>query len=241
VRLQITGPPALTLALVLLGLLAGRAGAGETRSEFWPEVDGWVRLGGRTRLFLLATGSTVRDYSYSEGTLGVHLDVRLKRIGARPKRDVTETVEADRLSRFSMRVGYRYGRSLDDEGQSYEEHRGIAELTGRWKLPWEVLMNDRNRGDFRWLKGVYSFRYRNRVTLEREASIGSYAFTPYGSAEIYFDSRYDYNLTRNRIILGVQTPFSSHLMLDTSFARQNDTRSSVSHVNALGLALNLSY
>lgn len=236
---QIARATALTLGL--LCVLAGHARAGETRSEFWPEVDGWIRLGGQTRLFLLATGSTVRDYSYSEGTVGAHLDVRLKRRAVHLKRSLTENIEDDRLSRFSTRVGYRYGRSLDDEGQSYEEHRGIAELTGRWKLPLQLLMNDRNRGDFRWLQGVYSFRYRNRVTLEHETTIGSYAFTPYGSAEIFFDSRYDYDLTRNRIILGVQTPFSSHLMLDTSFARQNDTRSSVSHINALSLALNLSY
>ena len=30
-------------------------------------------------------------------------------------------------------------------------------------------------------------------------------------------------------------------MLDTCFARQNDSRAQVAHVNALGLALNLSF
>jgi hypothetical protein len=99
---------------------------------------------------------------------------------------------------------------------------------------------DRNRADFRWLQGDYSFRYRNRIRLERDTAVRKYDFVPYGTAEFFYNTRYDM-FNRNRFIVGVEMPITPRAMVDTYVARQNDSRSSPEHVNALGVALNLSF
>jgi hypothetical protein len=119
----------------------------------------------------------------------------------------------------------------------FHEHRGVLEAHVRWPFPGNVLVSDRNRVDLRWVDGVYSWRYRNRLLVERETSIGGYRLTPYTSGEVFYDSRYE-AWSRNRFALGVQAPFHPRLMLDIYYMRQNDTRSQPAHVNALGLALN---
>jgi Protein of unknown function (DUF2490) len=99
-------------------------------------------------------------------------------------------------------------------------------------------VSDRNRVDLRSVDGAHSVRYRNRPLVERELGIGTYRLTPYTSAEIYYDNRYD-AWTRRRYLVGIQAPFHPRAMLDTYYSRQDDDRSEPAHVNALGLALNL--
>jgi hypothetical protein len=38
----------------------------------------------------------------------------------------------------------------------------MVETTTRWPLPWKLVIADRNRGDFRFIRGQpFSTRYRN--------------------------------------------------------------------------------
>ena len=96
----------------------------------------------------------------------------------------------------------------------------------------------------------FSARYRNRVGLEREFKVLNRAFTPYGSAEVYYDSRFN-TWNRNRLAVGVQIPFKratpliklihpkEQFVLDLYVTRQNDSRSQPTHVKALGVAFNI--
>jgi hypothetical protein len=176
--------------IAALCLAASAVRADDTRNEFWPEVDGWISLTDRARIFLLATGAAASEDGYSEATFGVHLDYKLKPHPFHPFRRDKQLGE-DRTGRMSARIGYRYGESFHDEGDDYQEQRILAELTGRWVPAGKWLVSDRNRGDFRWLHGEYSFRYRNRVRLEHTTTVAGYELIPYGTAELYYDTRYD--------------------------------------------------
>ncbi len=113
------------------------------------------------------------------------------------------------------------------------------ELTPRFPLPAKLLLSNRNRLDLRWVNGAFSWRYRNRFALEREFGIGEKcALTPYASGELYYDSRF-HTWNRNRYGYGLQTTFNRRLMIDAYYMRQNDSRSSPPHVNAIGAGLNL--
>jgi hypothetical protein len=101
---------------------------------------------------------------------------------------------------------------------------------------WKVFLSDRNRQDLRWVDGEFSARYRNRLMLERDFSIGDFRFTGYGSAEVYYDSRFD-TFNRNRFIFGIAFPVTNCFGLDLSYARQNDSRSKPYHVKAVGIIL----
>jgi hypothetical protein len=111
-------------------------------------------------------------------------------------------------------------------------------------------LSDRNRQDFRFVNGDFSFRYRNRVTLEREFQLSKRTITPYGSAEIFYDSRFD-TWNRNRLTLGIQITLRRglplitlidprrQLKLDLFYTRQNDSRSQPHHINAAGVTLSV--
>jgi hypothetical protein len=148
---------------------------------------------------------------------------------------------------FLLRGGYRYITSLN-ESDPYKEHRIVFEQHLRKLLRGGILLSDRNREDFRIIDGDFSFRYRNRVTLEREFRIKNRSLTPYASAETSYDSRFD-AFNRNRFAFGfVQTLKAKHaplkmlfperdITVDIYYMRQNDSRSSTPHVNGLGIAL----
>lgn len=205
-----------------------------TRGEFWPEIDIYINLKPKVRLFLLGTVSkAVEDGELFnaqafEAQIGAHIDYI-------PNKHLI------------LRTGYRYGRSLEDD--SYREHRLLTEQTLRKLLPGDVVLSDRNREDFRFLKGDFSFRYRNRLTIEREFELKKRTLTPYVSGEVFYDTRYS-TWNRNRLGAGVQISLRQgplrkmllpkrQVILDLYYLRQNDSRSDTQHVNAIGAALAL--
>jgi hypothetical protein len=99
---------------------------------------------------------------------GAHFDVGLK-----PRiRIALEDIDASKREYLSFRFGYRYSRTLPDRGDPSQEHRPVIELTPRYSLPARLLLIDRNRLDLRWVDGNFSWRCRNRLTLERHFKMG---------------------------------------------------------------------
>lgn len=203
----------------------------EATKQLWPEVDVYVPLNEKFRLFFLATTTKAQETrDNTEGQFGAHLDYHLTR-------------------KVMLRTGYRYGFSIDGS-DPFKEHRIVLEQTLRQPLPLDVLLSDRNREDLRWVNGEFSARYRNRVTLEREFKVLGRGLTPYGSAEVFYDSRFD-TWNRNRLAVGVQIALKrgmplislihpkKQFVLDVYLTRQNDSRSQPSRVKAVGMAFNI--
>jgi hypothetical protein len=225
--------PVLFFFVVVIGPQPARAQA--TSNEVWPEIDVYVNVKPKIRLYFMATTSRavedgeVFNSKAFEAQIGAHIDYI-------PNKHVV------------LRTGYRFGTSLGDTSSPYKENRFLTEQTLRTMLPGSLLLSDRNREDFRFIDGDFSFRYRNRMTIEREFHLfKKRTITPYVSGELFYDTRYD-TWNRNRLTAGVQTslrrgPLMKMLMpkrqviLDLYYTRQNDSRSSTPHVNALGAAL----
>jgi Protein of unknown function (DUF2490) len=147
------------------------------------------------------------------------------------------TPEAIKRRFFALRLGYRYGWNLNDPSE-YEEHRILFEATARYPLVEHLMLINRNRLDVRNLNGEWSWRYRNRTRLEREIPLGSRAATPYAMVEFFYDDRYDV-WNRQRYCAGIEWPVGGKSIIDTYYCRQDDSRSTIAHVNAFGLALSL--
>lgn len=214
---------------------AGIGKAQETRREFWPEIDVYINIKPKVRLYLLGTvaksveDGEIRNAQGYEAQVGVHVDYI-------PNHHLI------------LRTGYRYGSAIGENDDGFREHRLITEQTLRKLLPADFLLSDRNREDFRFINGDFSFRYRNRVTIERELPLfKGRNITPYVSGEIFYDTRFDV-WNRNRMAVGIQHtllrgPLQKMLLhkrqvvLDIYFMKQNDSRSQTSHVKALGAAL----
>jgi len=242
-RSAIQKPLVLISGLFLLVLLSDtrtiRAQEPTTRGEVWPSIEIYINVKPKVRLYLLGTvskavedGELFNAQSY-EGQIGAHVDYIAN-------------------EHLILRAGYRYGRAIGDNDDGFREHRLLSEQILRKILPGDFLLTDRNREDFRFITGDFSFRYRNRVMIEREFQVNlpllrGRTITPYISGEISFDSRFGV-WNRNRYAVGVvqslrRGPILRALLpkrginLDLYLMRQNDSRSSPSHVNALGAGL----
>jgi hypothetical protein len=228
--------PLILIAAFVLMLFATRiSSAQEIRNEFWPEVDVYINIKPKVRLYLIGTiskavedGELFNAQSF-EAQVGAHVDYI-------PNHHLI------------LRTGYRYGTAVGNNNDDFREHRVITEQTLRKLLPGDFLLSDRNREDFRFINGDFSFRYRNRVTIERELPVlKSRTITPYISGEIFYDTRFD-QWNRNRVAVGVQHTLirgplqklllpKRQVVLDLYFMRQNDSRSQAPHVNAIGASL----
>lgn len=205
----------------------------ETRKELWSELDVYVPLDGKFRLFFLVTGNRAEETRKSfETTLGAHLDYNVN-------------------ERLVLRAGYRYIFAPGEE-DPFKEHRIVAEQTFRQHLPLTMLLTDRNRQDFRVVNGNFSFRYRNRLRLEREFRVFGRSLTPYGSVEVYYDTRFDV-WNRNRLTAGAEFQLKrgfpllrelsprKQVILDLYYTKQNDSRSQPNHIHAVGASLALHF
>src|SRR4029434_4824339 len=105
-RIPVSRPVCL-LALAAVFTSGARAQQdSETVKQFWPEVDFYVPLNEKFRLFFLATTTKAEETRDNlEGQVGAHIDYHLN-----PK--------------VSLRTGYRYGFSMGGS-DPFKEHRII--------------------------------------------------------------------------------------------------------------------
>lgn len=222
---------------LLLGSLAPVAAAQATSTaEFWPELDAYVRLNSWSRLFFLAAPVVSGDdRTLSESQLGAHIEVGVAPIGRARFRGLHDP---DKMKYLRLRVGYRQSYTRDEDGASLSERRVIGEATARAFLPGGVMAMLRNRGDFRWIEGEYSWRYRPRLWVERETDLGPLTAIPYLSAEVFWDSRYD-AWSRSRYTAGFAIPASHRVVPEVYYAYQSDWQPALKYVHALGLVTTL--
>jgi len=206
-----------------------------SRNEVWPEIDVYIHIKPKVRLYLLGTASrSFEDGDFFNGQrfeaqVGAHVDYI-------PNPNVI------------LRTGYRYGTAVGDNDDGFREHRFLTEQTLKKLLPGDLLLSDSNREDFRFIKGDFSFRYRNRVQIEREFRVfKGRTMTPYVSGAIFYDTRYDI-WNRNRFAVGVMTSLKRgplrrmllpkhQIIFDLYYLHQNDSRSTPNHINGLGAVL----
>jgi hypothetical protein len=203
--------------------------------QFWPEVGTFVKLNDKMRFYFLAT--TVKESrETTEGEFGPNFDFYLKPLRHKKKLGLFRLDESK--NRYLMvRVGYHYIHPYS--GDNPDEQRGVLEATARYPLVSGILVSDRNRMDFRFVGVEYSWRYRNRLTVEREFSIGRFRFAPYVRAEAYYDSRFD-KWNRTALTAGSVFPITKRFELEGYYEHQNDSGGSPNRqVNAAGAVLSL--
>ena len=223
------------LLWLLLILWAARLQAQDTRNEFWPEWDVYLKLNEKSRLFFLYSATKLDDrQSYADGSLGGHLDFYTLPLFGR--RLLQRHTDVARSKSFMLRAGYLFSRTPSGSTDPFTEHTPTIENHWRFPLPGSMLLADRNRVDFRFVDGDYRPRYRNRLKLERTFKVGRLDLTPYGHAEAFYDWRFN-KFHRFRYAAGGEVSLGRHIVFESYYLRQRDTVSSPQHVNAVGAAL----
>ena len=223
------------LCLVLAVSESGLLSAQETGSQLRPEVDAYLQLSPQIRIELMDafTGSFPGDEWQADPTFFV--ETALKPV---LRRRLRQQPDVFRKRFLTFRAGYRYVHDLETSGSTHE-NRGIVETLARYPLPWNLVIFDRNRGEFRFNQGdPFSTRYRNRLRVEYDFQRGRVEFTPYADCEVFYDTRYDHWTTR-RYEAGAQFPVNPHLVLEPYYLHQDDGYSTPRHINAFGFKLSL--
>ena len=220
--------------LVLVVLVAFLSPSAKSQTyQTWPEVSTYVSLKQDLRLYVIAT-TTRENGQGTDAEIGPNLDIYFKPL-LKLERFTIFQLDKSKSRPLLLRMGYRYMPSTSGP----TEHRGVLEATGRLPLTSGFLISDRSRADLRFINGEFSWRYRNRLTVERTVSIRSYHFTPYVRGEVYFDSNYE-KWSRTSETMGIAFPIRKHTEIEPYYEHQNDTGKSPNRqINALGLALNL--
>jgi len=253
-RLAAPAALALALALGLIGTPLPARAAERTLTEFWPEVDVFVKLSEETRLFLLGTITRAAETGTStEGTLGAHLDWFPAGLPSRLL-EIAPGMEG----RWSVwtRIGYQHINAWNSTTPS--EDRGVLEATLRSEPLWQsIRVANRSRLDLRAVGGETSWRYRNRSRIERTWALrggdartdallsflppGMFsAATPYWMIEFFWDSR-DSAWSRRYQQCGVEFELAGNRTIDVFLARQDDLRQAGSKIQIGGVALTLRF
>ncbi len=213
----------------LLALWCQDAAAQTSQFQGWPEIDTYVNLNSRTRVsfFAARTDDGLTPVSIQ---IGPNFDIALKPFLRRRLRTSDESAQ----KYLMFRVGYRYGTGPDQPS----EHRAIAEITPRFPLPWAMLLSERNRADFRFIDGEFSWRYRPRLMVERSFAVKRLSVTPYARGELFYDSRYEL-WNQNAYCVGTTVTIHQGVDIEPFYEHRNNSRSSPAHINAFGLTLSL--
>jgi hypothetical protein len=201
--------------------------------QFLPEVDAYLKLNSAFRLYLQAKDD--RDGGDpTQLTIGPSVQFYLKTL--LKLKDITVFDLDDSKSKaLVLETGYR---SITAPGAP-PENRMETIATFHFPLKAGFLISDMNRADLDWKKGGFTWRYENKLTVERSSAIHSYHLIPYIAAEPYYESQYN-KWSTTALYAGCLFPVGKRVQFDTYYEHENNTgKSPNQQQNYFGLALRL--
>jgi hypothetical protein len=219
--------------LILIVFCVGCASVHAQSVQFLPEVDSYLTVTPMFRAYFQAKDD--RDGGDStQVTLGPSVQFFLKPL-VRLKKISTFDLDEAKKRPLTLEVGYRY---ITAPGKDPENQMLIAG-TPRFPLKGSLLITDRNRVELDWKGGVFNWRYRNKLTLERTFAIFSYHLIPYAAAEPFYESQYG-KWSTTSLYAGCLLPVGKHVQFDPYYEHDNNTgKAPNQQVNSIGLVLNL--
>jgi hypothetical protein len=200
---------------------------------FVPEVDANFELTSTYRVYVEAKNERDGGDPNQLG-IGPSFQMYLKPI-VKLKAINSFDLDDSKSRAFVLESGYRSIVAPDAPYESRVET--IATL--HFPLKKGFLLSDRNRADLDWKSGSFSWRYHNKLTLERTLAASKYHFIPYVAAEPYYESQYA-KWSTTALYAGCLVPVGRRVEFNTYYEHENNTgKSPNQQVNAIGLAVYL--
>jgi len=202
-------------------------------TQFLPEIDAHLKLNSTFRTYLQAKDDR-EGGDPTQATIGPSLQVYLKPLIKLKKVKAFDLDDAK--SRFLvLEAGYRYITAPN----APSENRMLLAATSNFPLSAGFFLSDRNRADLDWKNGVFTWRYRNKLTVERTLRIRSYHFIPYAAAETFYESQYG-KWSTTSLYAGSLFPVGKHVQFNIYYEHDNNTgKHPNQQVNSVGLAMYL--
>jgi hypothetical protein len=201
--------------------------------QFLPEIDAHLKLNSFLRVYLQDKDD--RDGGDpTQNAIGPSIQFYLKPL-IRLKKVRAFDLDDSKSRALVMEIGYRY---ITAPGAT-PENRMLVAVTSNFPLKAGFSLSDRNRADLDWKGGGFTWRYRNKLTLDRTFSIGSYHFIPYVAAEPFYESQYS-KISTTSLYAGALFPVGKHVEFNTYYEHDNNTgKHPDAQVSSVGLALYL--
>jgi hypothetical protein len=215
--------------LVCIACLPARA----QNVQFLPEVDAHLKLNPMFRTYLEAKDD--RDGGQPDQfAIGPSIQLYLKPL-IRLKKVKAFDLDDSKAKFLVLETGYRYITAPN----APSDNRMLVAVTSNFPLSAGFFISDRNRADLDWKNGIFTWRYRNKLTLERTFSIHSYHFIPYVAAEPYYVSQYS-KWSTTALFAGCLFPVGKHVQFNSYYEHENNTGKTPNRqTSSLGLALYL--
>lgn len=215
--------------LAWLVCIAGRA----QDTQVLPDVDGYLKMNSTIRVYVQAKddreGGDPEQFSF-----GPSIEFYRKPLVKLTNITLFDLNDA-KAKPLVIESGYRVITAPDKP----VENRAIEAVTFHLPLFAKILASDRNRVDLDWQNGSFSWRYRNRLTLERTVAIRSYHLIPYLQAEPFYESQYS-KWSSTDLYAGSLFPVGKHVQFNLYYEHENDTGNKPNRQNNyVGLALYL--
>lgn len=213
------------LLLLLLIATRMRIAAQEQDNEdvqFWPDVTVGFKLTPAINLNLLGT---IRPGRHLEGFVSEQLG----------------TSVVFRVGKYlNITPSYRHIWSQPEATRHSQENRYFIDFTPRVPLGKGFALLDRNRTEVRDINDRISWRYRNRIQIEKVFNWHEHQLTPYLAEEFHFDSRHQ-EWNRRQFWVGTRVPLNKHFTLDLHYSRNSDERAKPGYWHVIGVFSRLEF
>ena len=219
--------PALVWLFFLFPFVPARA----QTVQFLPEIDAYLKLNPNIRTYFQAKDDR-EGGDPTQATIGPSIQFYLKPL-LKLKKITAFDVDDEKQRPLVLEAGYRYITAPNAD----PENRFLTAVTLRLPTKGALLITDRNRADLDWKSGQFTWRYRNKLTLERTVAIHSYHLIPYAAVEPFYESQYA-KWSTTSLYAGCLLPVGTHVEFNPYYEHDNNTgKKSNEQVNSIGLAV----
>jgi hypothetical protein len=199
--------------------------------QFLPEIDAHLTLNSYIRTYLQAKDD--RDEGASnQFSFGPSLQFYFKPL-LKLKNITAFDLDDSKPRPLILEAGYRSVTAPN----ALPINRMETVLTFNFPLKAGFLISDRNRADLDWTSETFTWRYRNKLSLERTVAVYSYHLIPYIAAEPYYEEKY-HKWSTTDLFAGCLFPVGRHVQFNAYYEHENNTgKRPNQQVNDIGLAL----
>jgi hypothetical protein len=201
--------------------------------QIWPEVEAYYRINEKLRLYS-SVSSTRSNSEYADGTAGLYIDF-FSKPWLNHRRDETEMTDSSQGYYWWFRMGYAYSNSAPGD-KPKTVNLLETETNNSFNLPAKIVLQSRNRLDWRWVNGDFQPLYRPRLKFVRNLKTEYLTFNIYTWAEYFFYLN-DNTQDRLRIALGTVIKVLKCLNIETYYLHQFQNKQYVAPLDAVGLQL----
>ncbi len=230
--------PFLKAFLLILSILStyllSAQDSSSVQKQIWPELEAYYRINERFRLYSLISG-TRSNSEYTDGTAGIYIDYfSLPWLRGRNDTELSDTAKG---YYWWFRMGYSYSDAPPSDKKKvvniYE-----TETNNSFHLPEDIILQTRNRLDWRWVNGEFQPIYRPRVKFVRNLKTEYMTLNAYIWTEYFFYLN-DNTQNRLRLTIGTEIKVLKFLDFETYYLHQFQNKQYVEPLNAIGLQFDL--